>query len=512
MKPSPRLLKFLRRALLALAVTATLLAAFVVVENWRGDRAWAAEERALRARGEPLDLAAFATPPIPDERNFFKAPGIADLLITDLGDLSHRAIRADAFTPLKENLGAASYIGTVVATSTNYEADGRLRRGIKPESIVVTPGDPMGDWHLAQTRLLREKRITGPLSAEPAENILAAMKPVQAVLDAVRLAARERPEAWLPMQFSTDQPSLNVEFMLTLGKALDGRAKAELALGRTDDAFADVVGILGLARSTRAGVPTLLSTLVGEALRGITAAALKGGCRQHQWNEAQLATLQNLLIDPTAFGRFKRTLQMERIEMIGYLSSPSVSPPPKSGLLEVLFQAHGSVWAHLRREAIRLAPIWMPHGWFQQEKVAVSRIVAQMTSALDDATDQKFPSRLQEVKNLADALGKSHSPYHGQASLTADYLSKSLVRFSEQGNAFDEAVAACALERHRLARGSYPATIAELVPTFIAAVPADVFSGQPLGYTRTPDGGFKLTSLAADGKSEGKVWVQPGGP
>ena len=370
----------------------------------------------------------------------------------------------------------------------------------------------MGDWHLAQTRLLREKRITGPLSAEPAENILAAMKPVQAVLDAVRLAARERPEAWLPMQFSTDQPSLNVEFMLTLGKALDGRAKAELALGRTDDAFADVVGILGLARSTRAGVPTLLSTLVGEALRGITAAALKGGCRQHQWNEAQLATLQNLLIDPTAFGRFKRTLQMERIEMIGYLSSPSVSPPPKSGLLEVLFQAHGSVWAHLRREAIRLAPIWMPHGWFQQEKVAVSRIVAQMTSALDDATDQKFPSRLQEVKNLADALGKSHSPYHGQASLTADYLSKSLVRFSEQGNAFDEAVAACALERHRLARGSYPATIAELVPTFIAAGPADVFSGQPLGYTRTPDGGFKLTSLAADGKSEGKVWVQPGGP
>ena len=73
-------------------------------------------------------------------------------------------------------------------------------------------------------------------------------------------------------------------------------------------------------------------------------------------------------------------------------------------------------------------------------------------------------------------------------------------------------MAACALERHRLARGSYPATLAELAPVFIAAVPADVFTGQPLGYTRTPDGGFKLTALAADGKSEGKVWVQPGNP
>jgi len=51
------------------------------------------------------------------------------------------------------------------------------------------------------------------------------------------------------------------------------------------------------------------------------------------------------------------------------------------------------------------------------------------------------------------------------------------------------AAAACALERHRLARGSYPATLAELAPAFFNAVPLDTFTGQPLGYTRTPDGG-----------------------
>jgi hypothetical protein len=42
MKPSPKFLTVLRRTLLGAALAATAVALFVTVENWRGDRAWAA--------------------------------------------------------------------------------------------------------------------------------------------------------------------------------------------------------------------------------------------------------------------------------------------------------------------------------------------------------------------------------------------------------------------------------------------------------------------------------------
>jgi hypothetical protein len=50
------------------------------------------------------------------------------------------------------------------------------------------------------------------------------------------------------------------------------------------------------------------------------------------------------------------------------------------------------------------------------------------------------------------------------------------------------AIAAVAIERFRRAHaGEPPATLAGLVPEYLAAVPVDPFSGQPLSYRRTAD-------------------------
>ena len=45
---------------------------------------------------------------------------------------------------------------------------------------------------------------------------------------------------------------------------------------------------------------------------------------------------------------------------------------------------------------------------------------------------------------------------------------------------------AVAIERHRRARGTLPATLAELVPDFLPAVPLDALTGQPLDYQPGP--------------------------
>ena len=59
----------------------------------------------------------------------------------------------------------------------------------------------------------------------------------------------------------------------------------------------------------------------------------------------------------------------------------------------------------------------------------------------------------------------------------------------------DLAITACALERHRLASGQFPESLADLAPRFLKQVPHDVITGQSLRYERTADGQFLLYSV-----------------
>lgn len=61
-----------------------------------------------------------------------------------------------------------------------------------------------------------------------------------------------------------------------------------------------------------------------------------------------------------------------------------------------------------------------------------------------------------------------------------------------------------ALERYRAAKGGYPAALSDLVPEFIASVPADVFTGKPLLYRTEPGGAF-IYSVGPNLKDDGGI-------
>ena len=71
----------LRRALVGLAILATLAAIFYTEEDWRGKRAWDNCKRELEAKGEVLDWNAYIPPPVPDDQNFFKAPHMTEWFV-----------------------------------------------------------------------------------------------------------------------------------------------------------------------------------------------------------------------------------------------------------------------------------------------------------------------------------------------------------------------------------------------------------------------------------------------
>ena len=66
----------------------------------------------------------------------------------------------------------------------------------------------------------------------------------------------------------------------------------------------------------------------------------------------------------------------------------------------------------------------------------------------------------------------------------------------------DCARVALAIERYRLARGSLPKELADLVPRYIDKVPIDPFDGKPLRYKLT-EPGYIVYSIGEDGTDEG---------
>lgn len=72
-----------------------------------------------------------------------------------------------------------------------------------------------------------------------------------------------------------------------------------------------------------------------------------------------------------------------------------------------------------------------------------------------------------------------------------------------------------ALERYRLARGTYPATLRELIPTYISSIPTDPWDGGELKYAapKSPTDRPRLYSVGRDLKDDGgdEVEVRPAG-
>jgi hypothetical protein len=59
-----------------------------------------------------------------------------------------------------------------------------------------------------------------------------------------------------------------------------------------------------------------------------------------------------------------------------------------------------------------------------------------------------------------------------------------------------------AMERFRLAQGRWPASVAELIPRYLDAIPLDPYNGKPLRCRRVKDG-WVIYSVARDGQDDG---------
>lgn len=484
--------RIIRRILIVMAWTATLIALVYGEENWRGRRAWNKYRKELEARGEQLDLKAFIPKPVPNEQNFAATPFFEFLFLhkTNRYDWEDSYSQAGTKIPYaKSNYRGHRRLTDLVAWKTAFAAIGadELKRHPKVESGPLD---------------LQSRAKSGPA-------VLAGLKTNEAVFAELR-AASQRPFSRYPVIYNLEDPwGILIPHLADIKgvcQRLQLKACAELAVGQSDNALDDVKLMLYLADSVKEET-ILISYLVRISCLQIAVQPIWEGLAEHRWSDAQLRELQTRLQQYDFLADLKRPLDSERAAGIltvdllyrqkYRLSTLGESPGTSSS---------GETFADLMA---RIAP----RGWYYQEQLNYCRLYeGQLVGTFDATRKRVSPTRIESNDNELERtigggrLGRELNAilrHHIVAALLLPVLTKLPLKAAIAQTVADQAALACALERYRLANGQFPEKLEGLTPRFISPLPNDVLTGEPYKYRRTDDGRFVLYSIGWDEKDDG---------
>ena len=111
---------------------------------------------------------------------------------------------------------------------------------------------------------------------------------------------------------------------------------------------------------------------------------------------------------------------------------------------------------------------------------------------------RRRPARFTEIEKQVEEL----SFMHVMIEVVRPAMDRVVVLDLRFRAHLDLARAALAIERYRLARGTVPGELDELVPEYLQEVPLDPFDGQPIRYRRT-ESGYMLYTVLEDGQDNG---------
>jgi hypothetical protein len=269
----------------------------------------------------------------------------------------------------------------------------------------------------------------------------------------------------------------------------------------------DIDTILRLAEKLD-GDPTMISYLVRVAVQTIAVSGFWEGATAHAWSDTQLAEFQKRFDAIRQRDPLIRALRGER------LFGKTAFELMREGRLGTEMLAGPDGETDPQVAMIRL----FPNSWLLQNQIRHTRLMDGVVSVLLKADPERCVASTglgQGLNDLEDAFfigkDKGFMPYRILADMLTPALAKTHVKADRILTVTRLASAAAALERHRLATGSYPKTLAELAPRFAATVPTDPMTSQPFGYRLEADGSFTLYGMGPNKKDDNGVFEAEGG-
>ena len=144
----------------------------------------------------------------------------------------------------------------------------------------------------------------------------------------------------------------------------------------------------------------------------------------------------------------------------------------------------------------------VPRAWLLQNQAYHSKVLDQVVGALQRCDPERgigAKGSIWETEQIDgwfyDREGSRFNPYRIFAHTLLPGLAKVDAKADRSLTTSRLAIAVAGLERHRLATGSYPKALSDLVPKWVPTVPLDPMDGQPLRYRLNADGTFTVYGI-----------------
>ncbi len=441
-------MKFLKRFFLIAVCIVTLITLFYSWTNWWGARKLSAALAMLREKNEPTRFEEFVPPPVPDADNVASAPVFQEVLVS--------------------------------------AKDSRLGKLDLPwEKITGEPEPGESTIHFIARFLNPDFKGDDQAAGEL---VLESLAPSAPLLEEVAQAVR-RPGVCWPLDYSKGYETVipHLTPMLNTSRVFQGRAQAELAAGRPDNAFADVQTILALAHAAGSD-PILIALLIERNILGQAFQVISDGLERHAWTDAQLADLSSELSLIDLLARLSDGLRGERaglfqIDLKRLPEVLSLVQSYKAGIPQTL-------------TALRAAETLWPTGWLNEDKAASIGTIQRYIDAVKQP--KELPSTLGDIEaslTTRTVWNKIKNPMLSSTVPAILGVAKTIVATQ---TTLRSLATACAVERYRMAHGRLPATLEDLVPAFLPSAPTDPLTGKPLCYKPSESSSYLIYGTGWD--------------
>ena len=464
----------------------TLYALLCAWVNWSGARRWSATQAMLKAEGETLDFRAILNEPVPEDQNFCAIPPLRDIALVVDHDAKKGAPAAKR--QRLEELKLSSEGKDETRPKLTNAAFGK-----------ATDLKAWADW-------LRQENTQPGTSGNAARDVLAALAKHDALVRELA-AGLNRPQAqwtpeWKTRELPEDLYSIPIPHLSCrriMNQTLCLRATA--AARAVQAAMAHETALI-MARLTQADLndPTLISLLLAAAetnhLCGTTwelCEAQAGTAEDFTRLEAALAGLD---FRRAALRSFRSEMAASVNTLQFYMHENNLAPllaiqngddPGSPG-------SHGFI---LRA---------VPSGLLDASLAVLAD--SDFKYLIKPLRDQGWQAARQAAIDWETELAgmKEHAwthPAHILTAVAAPAMNAIVNNAIYAQTLVNQAIIACALERHRLEKGNYPDSLDALKLADGRPLPPDVINGKPMNHRKDDRGRYILWSIGFDGKDDG---------
>lgn len=467
-----------RIVLLGVLVFVVTPVAWVGVEHLRGRAQLAAAVARIEARGETLDLKRMLQPSVQSSSsNGLPSQINASQRLADLREM---------LPPAFEMLGPGRAI----------------------------PGTRLDGW-------------PGPNGTNSWEDLAQALSGHATDLADLR-EAMTRPMRRSDLDVSQGFARMKIPHLLPIKNsvtALAASASEAAHRGDMDAAVADLLA-MRVVEADLADEPILISQLVRIACASIANSRVWSVSYARDWDEKQLARLQEALPGWNFVPALARSMQGERAgsyyeimhaptkELADIMTGDAIMAAMGNGpaplqmptSMDDAAEFADSLMKHFGRGVLAsvVLPVWR-FGWGDQAAAFSLECMDVLIETLRKAGAANSFA-VAKALDLED-LTQARSTYMRLRTVYARYLMSSLGRSVEQAfrveNERSLHEAGLAIRRFELRHHRLPENLADLVPDFLTRIPVDYMDGKPLRYRRDGEKGFILWSVGMDLKDDG---------